>query len=184
MFLASKYEEIYPNSISEFTYIAADTYTTEHIRQKEVHILRTLGYQLGKPNPLTFLRRYSKLMSTTMQVHNLAKYFIEVSYMTTECRSLLPSQLAVGALVLASEVTTQDDTTGIWSPLMEQYTWYTHKRASVFAEEVLCYVLNYYQACRRFCAVKDKYTSGFQGVAAYSLLLNRLEQLSRAKKRQ
>lgn len=178
LFISSKYEEIYPTSIIEFVYIAADTYTTRQICEKEMDILRLLDYQLGKPYPLTFLRRYSKLMGTTTQTHNLAKYFIELSYLSTECRSLLPSQLAVGALVLAARVITRRDVALIWNSLMEDHTWYTTRRAAVFAEEVLKQILHYYQVLNknsRYPSITEKYTTGFQGVAAYPRLSGRLE---------
>ncbi len=181
MFIASKYEEIYPTTIGEFVFIAANTYTGEQIRQKEIDILRSLDYQLGKPYPLTFLRRYSKLMSTTAQNHNLAKYFVELCYLSTECRSLLPSQLATGALVLAARVTSRRDVALIWSGHMELYTCYTHKTATVLAEEVLRQVLHYYHVFHkisRFPSTTDKYTDGFQGVAVYAKLSSKLEGLA------
>ena len=185
LFLASKYEEIYPNSIAEFAYITADTYTTQQIRQKERDILLKLNYQLGKPTPLTFLRRYSKLLNTTTRIHNLAKYFIEVLYLFTEGRGLLPSQCAIGALVLATRVTVdQGEMVEIWSPLMEQYTWYSHKRADIFTNHVLNSVLSYSQMCSkdsRFSSIKEKYSCEFQGVASSQRLNYLLELLAKKK---
>lgn len=182
MFLSCKYEEIYPSSITEFVFIAADTYTSQQIRQKEVDILDTLNYQLGRPNPLTFLRRYSKLMKTTTPIHNLAKYFIETCYVSTESRGLLPSQLAVGALTLAVRVVTKTQRTeDIWNKTMENYTWYTHHRASVFAGEVLLQVLRYHQLCAktpRYSSIREKYTSGFQSVATLPRLHSKLEGMA------
>lgn len=187
MFISSKYEEIFPSSVIQFVYIAADTYTIEQICQKEIDILRLLNYQLGKPYPLIFLRRYSKLMSTTTQAHNLAKYFIEISYLSTECRSLLPSQLAVGALVLAARVTTRRDNMAlIWSDVMENYTWYTSGRAAIFAEEVLQQILYYYQVLNknsRYPSIPEKYSNGFQSVATYPRLSSRLEILATKSER-
>lgn len=186
LFLASKYEEIYPNSISDFAYMTADTYTTQQIRDKERDILRRLDYQLGKPTPLTFLRRYSKLMNTSTTVHNLAKYFIEVSYLSAEGRALLPSQCAVGALLLAAKVNTSREGGGgdlarLWGLHMEKYTWYSRGRAAIFTHQVLGCVLSYTQLCAkdvRFSAVKEKYSSHFQNVAASPRLRNILELLA------
>ena len=185
LFIASKYEEICPNSVSEFAYITADTYTTEQICEKEREILRKLNYQLGKPTPLTFLRRYSKLMGTTTKTHNLAKYFIELLYLSTDCRGLLPSQCAVGALALANKVLTRGrEMAEIWSPVMEDYTWYSHKRAGIFTSRVLEIVLTYYQQWSkdsRYSAIREKYSNGFQRVASSLVLSNLLELVSRKK---
>lgn len=61
MFLASKYEEMYPPEISDFAYVTDRAYTTAQIRDMEMTILRTLKFQLGRPLPLQFLRRASKI---------------------------------------------------------------------------------------------------------------------------
>lgn len=61
MFLASKYEEMYPPEISDFAYVTDRAYTTAQIRDMEMTILRVLKFQLGRPLPLQFLRRASKI---------------------------------------------------------------------------------------------------------------------------
>lgn len=60
MFIASKYEEMYPPEINDFVYITDQAYTKAQIRQMEVFMLKGLGYCLGKPLCLHFLRRNSK----------------------------------------------------------------------------------------------------------------------------
>lgn len=61
MFLASKYEEMYPPEISDFAYVTDSAYTTAQIRDMEMTILRVLKFKLGRPLPLQFLRRASKI---------------------------------------------------------------------------------------------------------------------------
>ena len=166
MFIAAKYEEIYHPSISEFVYISSGLYSMEQIREMEIRVLRTLEYQLGKPNPLTFLRRYSKLLMTTTHVHNLAKYFIEACYLSTDCRSLLPSQLAVGALLLAATAV-QGNLKQLWGPIMQKYTWYSNKRASMFMTEVVRQMKIYFKLLSsKSAAVKEKYSEGYYNVAS------------------
>ncbi len=154
----------------------------------EVDILRMLNYNLGRPHPLTFLRRYSKLMGTTKLIHNLAKYFIEASYLSVECRSLLPSQCAVGALALAAKVRTDENVAAIWSPVMENFSWYSHNRVVVFAEQVLKNVMSYNSLCSNgsgshYEAVKEKYASNcYEAVTTQPWLLERLEALAKKPK--
>lgn len=77
MFLASKYEEMYPPEISDFAYVTDRAYTTAQIRDMEMTILRVLKFQLGRPLPLQFLRRASKIhevrsCSLNQQAHDSA----------------------------------------------------------------------------------------------------------------
>lgn len=61
MFIASKYEEMYPPEIGDFAFVTNNTYTKHQIRQMEMKILRALNFGLGRPLPLHFLRRASKI---------------------------------------------------------------------------------------------------------------------------
>lgn len=57
MWLASKYEEIYPPNVSDFCYITDNTYSKEQMVTMEETILKKLGYELTVPTAKTFLRR-------------------------------------------------------------------------------------------------------------------------------
>lgn len=61
LLIASKYEDVYPPTISDLVYITADTYTEEQIKESERNMLKDLDYRLGGPSPLIFLRRLSRL---------------------------------------------------------------------------------------------------------------------------
>lgn len=104
MFLASKYEEIYPPSIFDFSFICADTYTDEQIREKERNILISLSYDLNKPFTLQFLRRYSKVTNSTMKEHSMAKYILELSLLDWKLSTVRPSMKAAAALLLSKHI--------------------------------------------------------------------------------
>ena len=71
MFLASKVEEMYAPEINDFVYITDNAYTAGDIRQMELKILNTLGFNFSRPLPLHFLRRNSG--DVDVQQHTLAK---------------------------------------------------------------------------------------------------------------
>ena len=104
MLIASKIEEIYPPMVGELAYTAADTYTPENIRKMEVVMLTNLDYQFNNPTVLLFLRRYSTLMATNKQVHNLAKYILEQSLLEPTNSCIPNSKKAAAALLLAASI--------------------------------------------------------------------------------
>ncbi|XP_043314532.1 G2/mitotic-specific cyclin-B1-like [Cervus canadensis] len=79
MFVASKYEEMYPPEIGDFAFVTDNTYTKFQIRQMEMKILRALNFSLGRPLPLHFLRRASKIGEVDVELHTLAKYLMELT---------------------------------------------------------------------------------------------------------
>lgn len=93
LFLAAKYEEIYPPPISDFVYICDDTYTGQDIRQMEMKIFKALNYSLSRPIPLRFLRRFSKAANAHNEQHVMAKYFIELSLIDYDLCSYKPSEV-------------------------------------------------------------------------------------------
>ena len=120
MFLASKYEEIYPPYIGDFSYISADTYTTKQISHMERTILRSLEYKLNKPYCLQFLRRYSKVSESTLVEHNMAKFILEQALLDAELVTVRPSLRAAAALLLSHQFLKRPKT-----PTLEDYTKYT-----------------------------------------------------------
>lgn len=135
LFLASKFEEIYPPTLAEFVYLTDGAYTTKEVLEKEIDILQKLDYQLNRPFPLHFLRRYSTVMGTSMKIHQLAKYILELSMLDHVCSSLLPSKRAGAALLLAASILDPAKSPfGLWERSM---TFNTKYRCSEFHEEKL-----------------------------------------------
>ena len=59
MFIASKYEDVYPLLMKTvFSKIGHTKIPVEVLRAKELEILREIGFKLGAPTPLEFLDRY------------------------------------------------------------------------------------------------------------------------------
>lgn len=145
MFLASKYEEMYPPEISDFAYVTDRAYTTAQIREMEMTILRVLKFRLGRPLPLQFLRRASKIYEVcvcvegifvflkqeiclvrhylnlpTLQVtadqHTLAKYLLELTMIDYEMVHFPPSMVACAALALTLKILNAGEWVSLTSP--------------------------------------------------------------------
>lgn len=98
LFVAAKYEEMYPPEIAEFVYITDDTYTKKQILDMEQHILKKLGFQMGRPLPLHFLRRFAKAAhhrKSNNSQYAMAKYFIELAAVDYSMVHHAPSKVSV-----------------------------------------------------------------------------------------
>ena len=79
LFVAAKYEELYPPVLADFVYITDNTYSEEQVIEMEKRMLCALRFELCPPVAIQFLRRYSKAAVSESITHTLAKYFIELT---------------------------------------------------------------------------------------------------------
>lgn len=93
LFMASKYEEMMPPEISDFVYVTDDTYVKEQILAMEMKIFSVLEFNLSKPLPIHFLRRYSKAAACGERQYKACKYFIELASIDYELSSCKPSEV-------------------------------------------------------------------------------------------
>ncbi|KAL1972814.1 hypothetical protein VTN31DRAFT_6356 [Thermomyces dupontii] len=124
IFIAAKYEEINCPSIQEIVYMVDGGYTVEEILKAERFMLSMLGFELGWPGPMSFLRRISKADDYDDETRTLAKYFLEVTIMDERFVSSPPSFTAAGAHCLARLMLRKGD----WSVAHVYYSNYTYSQ--------------------------------------------------------
>lgn len=61
MFIACKYEEIYPPEMKDFTYVCDNAYTKDELFNQEGLILQTLEFNITTPSAFRFLERYARV---------------------------------------------------------------------------------------------------------------------------
>ncbi|XP_044256129.1 G2/mitotic-specific cyclin-A [Tribolium madens] len=121
MFIASKYEEIFPPEVSEFVYITDDTYDKHQMIRMEQLILRVLGFDLSVPTPLTFLNAICISTKQTEKVKNLAMYLSETALLEVEpYLHFLPSVVASSAIALSRHTLGEE----AWPAELQKYTGY------------------------------------------------------------
>lgn len=127
MFIASKYEELFPPDIEDFVYITDETYKKKQILEMEKRIVKVLDFHLGKPLPTHFLRRFSKAAKAAEKNHQCAKYLIEIASIDYEMAHLKPSEIAAAALYISLNVFPLANSTDpkVWTKTLEHYTHYT-----------------------------------------------------------
>lgn len=98
MFLACKYEEMYPPMLKDFVFITDDTYTAEQITQMEMHILKVRYKRETFSSPLLinfvhffFSYRNWSLISVLQQSYTLLDAFLKLRIRlkwNTQCRNI------------------------------------------------------------------------------------------------
>ncbi|KAG9119648.1 G2/mitotic-specific cyclin [Ceratobasidium sp. 392] len=137
LFVASKYEEIMAPSVQNFLKVSDSGYTEQEILQAEKYILRTLGWDLSYPNPMSWLRRASKADAYDVQTRTMAKFLVEVSIVEERLIKCPPSLLSAAALWLSRLILDRDE----WSANLEHFSGYSEKALLSCANVMLNYIL-------------------------------------------
>lgn len=126
MFIACKYEEMYPPEADDFVYITDSAYKNSEILQMEIRILKRLDFDLGRPLPIHFLRRCSKAGLVDGDTHNLAKYIMELSIVDYKFAHVEPSRVAAASLALSVHLLdpAHPSLRQIWTSTLAHYTAY------------------------------------------------------------
>jgi len=174
MLVASKYEEMYAPEIGDFVYITDNAYTEKQIRKMEIEILGVLGFDLGRPLPLHFLRRNSKAGGVDALTHTLAKYAMELSLVEYDMAHIKPSILAAAALAISLKVLDQSEENKsiieMWTPTLVYYTSYTFDQISDTVQKLAETLWNTSMApaSAKLLAVKSKYKDNKLGKISMS----------------
>ncbi|XP_075397242.1 G2/mitotic-specific cyclin-B1 [Tenrec ecaudatus] len=155
MFIASKYEEMYPPEIGDFAFVTDHTYTKHQIRQMEMKILRALNFGLGRPLPLHFLRRASKVGEVDVEQHTLAKYLMELTMLDYDMVHFPPSQIAAGAFCLALKILDN----GEWTPTLQHYLSYTEESLYPVMQHLAKNLVMVNQGLTKHMTIKNKYAT-------------------------
>uniref|UniRef100_A0A3B3ZKX3 G2/mitotic-specific cyclin-B2 n=1 Tax=Periophthalmus magnuspinnatus TaxID=409849 RepID=A0A3B3ZKX3_9GOBI len=155
MLVACKFEEMYAPEVGDFAYITDNAFTKAQILEMEQVLLRTIKFQLGRPLPLHFLRRASKVANSDVERHTLAKYLMELTLLDYDMVHLRPSEIAAAALCLSQLLLE-----GLpWSPTQQHYSTYDEAHLRPIMQRIAKNVVQINDGKTKFTAVKTKYSS-------------------------
>jgi len=177
MFIAAKYEEMYAPEIGDFVYITDNAYSQAQIREMEIKIMSVLGFDMGRPLPLHFLRRNSKAGQVDATAHTMAKYVMELTLLEYGFCHVLPSEIAAVALAFSLKALDIDDKplSELWTSTLQYYSQYSVEDFAVTLQQVAQMVLNTTRAPEKskLLAIRKKYANKkFGKIAEYPELTN------------
>lgn len=124
--VAGKYEEMYLPDMEDFVYISDNIYSLKQILKMEQHILQRLGYCLGRPLSIHFLRRFSKIGKVKPEHHVLGKYLLELALVHYELCHYHPSIQAAAALCFSIAILNEcSNAADGWSETLAKHTSYS-----------------------------------------------------------
>lgn len=124
MFIAAKYEEIYPPDVGEFVYITDDTYNKRQVLRMEHLVLKVLGFDLSGPSANVFLSQMSELSKTEEKTKHLAMFLSELSLLHGDrFLKFSPSLMAAASLALARH-SLGSSSAEVWTSELASFTGY------------------------------------------------------------
>lgn len=102
LFVASKYEEIYPQEVGEFVFITDDTYTKKQVLKMETLLLKVLNFDLNIPTVHSFICHITVSAKLSSKVLYMAQYLSELALVSGDpFLEFVPSMLASASISLA-----------------------------------------------------------------------------------
>ncbi|XP_074594569.1 G2/mitotic-specific cyclin-B-like [Brevipalpus obovatus] len=150
LFIASKFEEIYPPEMEEILRVCDGIYTKKDIIRMEISMLKTLNFDICRPLPIHFLRRWIKAAHADACVYNMSKYLMELCSLFYECTHWDPSVIAAAALYISRRILNNNQP---WTRTLEFYTRYSEDQlksyVSIISKIILKIPDSKYQSCRK-----------------------------------
>lgn len=136
MFIAAKFEEIYPPEVKDFVYITDNAYTKDDILNMEVSMLRNLDFALCGPTAAHFLDRFHRANLCSEEQLHLMHYLAELALLEVQMLQYTPSHIAAAAALLSNKLLKFPT----WPPCMAQFSKHSGGEIKACARE-LCGIL-------------------------------------------
>lgn len=107
LFIACKYEEIYPPELKDHVYITDQTYTKEEIIKMEESILKCLNFNITFPTALRYLEIFTETLNngdeniTNTEGFMFSRYLIELSLVEYTMLKYTNGEIAISAYYIS-----------------------------------------------------------------------------------
>lgn len=172
LFIAAKYEEIYPPPLKDFSEITQRAYTKTEILQMEGNIVCALKFNLTVPSSMRFLERYSHVDRMDKRSFDLSLYLLELSLIEYKFVAVPESLKACAAMYLTNKLLKK---TTCWSDILASHTQYKEQAIRTCALE-FCTMLQQAPAATTQAVRKKFLAPAFSEVA--TIQIDKLKKLS------
>jgi len=154
LFIACKFEEIYPPEIIDFCLIMNNAFSRNDILRIEYEILKTLDFDILCVSPLVFLKRFLDVSKSALKAFALSNFILEISLLEIKTLKYMPSLLAASSLYISRKLLIRNEE--LWNEDMEFYTGYSVNQMEdciVLLYKILKCIPN-----NSLCSSKNKYS--------------------------
>lgn len=160
LFVACKYEEIYPPEVADFTYITDHAYAAEEVLDMEMKILLELDWKITAPNSHLWIERLCAVSRASSRVKHRAEYYSQRTLQEYALLEFKPSLIASAAvhLSLVAEARENRDHRECWPLPCEHLSGYTSLEIYACAKAISFHVNGGVDSKRRLVACKKKFS--------------------------
>ena len=163
MFIACKYEEIYPPELKDFVYITDGAYVKGDVLNMEYKMLKFLDFNITFPTQWSIFEIYKKKLDLNEKTFKLAWFLMELCLINHKTLKYKMSILAASAILIASK------TLGVY----KNNWFYNNIGIEEKNLEECCqnmYDFNIYNSTHKLQAIRKKFSSSkFEEVAKIKL---------------
>ena len=165
LFIACKFEEIYPPEVRDCVYITDNAYSREEVLEMEGQILQTLSYQICVPTGYHFMTRYLNFINASSYLRYLSFYYAERNLQEYDMLNIPPHKFAASALFAALHHTiianpNMPPRKSVWTIELTELTGFTEADLLFCAANILKHVQEETVTAsrRQLVATKKKYS--------------------------
>lgn len=136
LFIAAKYEEIFPPQLVEFSETTDNAFKQHDILHMESSIIIALDFVITVPTSNRFAEWYIRLAHFSEKEKNIAFYFIELALLNTLFLKYPPSLIAASAVYLVNKLNKSQPSSS-WSDLLEHDSGYTEYKLRPCAKDLI-----------------------------------------------
>ena len=156
LLIACKENEIYYPPVEEYVNITNNAYTKKELFNMEMHILKTLNFEILLPTSEEFFNIISKAFNFNEIQHYLGAYFLDSALVDYEILKYKPSAIALACAYIVMKFYGIDGYKDLYAPRMMMDDNFPQKTIKECAKDLCFLVKNLSKSSLK--AAKDKYS--------------------------